>query len=213
MGGDVIDEPNSRHQDPDPLSAILAILGAVGSIASIVALVDQRRSVRANNQRQARDDVAEIIEHLATAEAALAELSSVAFRLMLLAKGSQPTGKSLVIPLPDHGGPVFGQHGLALYESDIQEYFRLQDSAFRHGRSLQKSLSAAFQVIYRSNAVVREEDFQRLVRIVHGVNGLLRRHDSLDELLLSTAKVCDEASATIHQLRQLLAQAGGITGH
>lgn len=201
-----------NSHDPDPISAVLAILGAVGSVASIVALVDQRRSERANHQRQARDDLAEIIGHLATAEASLAELSSVASRLDLLAKASVSESRARTIPLPEHDGPAFGEHGLSLYPKDLNVFLKLQDDAFRHGRSLQKALSSAFQVIYRSEALVREEDFQRLVRVVRGVNALLRRHESLHELLSGTVALCDDAAEAIRQVRQLLLEAGGISG-
>lgn len=201
----------AEHRDPDPITAILAILGAVGSIASIVALVEQRRSEGANSQRRARDDLAQIIEHLANAEASLAELSSVASRLSLLAKASARNPRPSPIEPPEDGGPAFGQHGLSLYPKDLSVLFKLQDDAYRHGRSLQKALSSAFQVIYRSEALVRESDFQRLVNIVRGVNALLRRHESLQELLAGTVAICDAAAEAIHQIRQMLSEAGGIS--
>lgn len=202
----------AERRDPDPISAVLAILGAVGSIASIVALVEQRRSEDASEQRRARDDLAQIIEHLATAEASLAELSSVASRLSLLAEASVSDSRPGPIGPPEHGGPAFGQHGLSLYPKYLGVLFKLQDDAYRHGRSLQKALSSAFQVIYRSEALVRESDFQRLVGIVRGVNALLRRYDSLHDLLAGTVAVCDAAGEAIHQIRQMLSEAGGISG-
>lgn len=203
---------NSRHRDPDPISAVLAILGAVGSIASVVAVVDSRRSERARSQRQARDDLADIISHLASAEAALAELSAVAARLALLAKiSSPPSQRPRWIPEVDHEGPAFGEHGLFLVEKDLNVFLKLQDDAFRQARQLQKELSAAFRVIYRSETQVLEEDFQRLVRVVARVNSLLRRHGSAQDLLVGAVRLCDEAGKTIHQLRELLAEAGGLS--
>jgi hypothetical protein len=200
-----------ERKDPDPVSAVLAILGAVGSIASVVSVFDQRRSEHATHQRQARDDLAQIVGHLATAEASLAELAAVGVRLVALAKTSSHREYPPLLPSADEVGPAFGRHGLYLDKKDLGAFFGLQDEAFRQGRLLQKELSSAFQVIYRSEVSVSDEQYQRLIRVVRKVNSLLRRFDSIEELLLGTVALCDEAGETIHELRRLLATAGGLS--
>jgi hypothetical protein len=195
----------SVRRDPDPLSIVLATLGAVGSIASIVSLVEQKRQSYLLEGRLARAERSELVEHLGSAEAALAELSAFVSRVRLMTSDSavQTLRDRVDLPDPDRY-PAFGEHGLMLDQKEVGKFFMLQDLAFRHARMLQKSLSSAFRVLYRSDAGLPEEQFENLVGVIRSVNALLRQHESVHDLIARTEVVCNQATTTIHALRETI---------
>jgi hypothetical protein len=196
------------QRDPDPISIALGALGAIGSVASIVALVQGKNRDRLMDERFQRQDRADLVEHLANAEASLAELASVLARAKLLARSSEIADPLIQLELsPEERGPIaFGSGGLLLTPSGIELFLQLQDQAFRHARSAQRSLSSAFKVLYRTEAGIPEEHFYQLVDTVRKVNAVLSNREHPAVTLQRTEEVASQLGETIHSLRVLVSQ-------
>lgn len=201
-------DQHRSHRDPDPVSIILATLGAVGSVASIISLTKASRRDRQVDQRLdrlERGNRAYLIEHLANAEAALADLSSVIAQVTLIAAESASEElEELSTLTPENSSIKFGEHGMLLGPAQLDEYFRLQDRAFRSARDVQKALSSAFRVLYRTDSGLPEGSFENFVSAVRSVNSILSSKKSTTELLVATQSANDQLKQAVSELRDLV---------
>lgn len=195
-------------RDPDPISIVLATLGAVGSVASIISLAKANRRDRQVDERLdrlERGSRAYLIEHLANAEVALAELSSVLAQVTLIAaESSTDKLEELSTLSPENGNVNFGEHGMLLDPAQLDEYFRLQDRAFRSARDVQKALSSAFRVLYRTQSGLPEGSFDKFVSAVRSVNAILSSNKSTTDLLMATQLANDQLKQAVSDLRDLV---------
>ena len=202
-----IEELESRR-DPDVLSIILTTLGAIGSIASIISVskANQRdRQVDERLEHLERASRANLIDHLANAESALADLSAVLAQVTHIAAAS-PTERldELSSPSSEKDSLEFGQHGLLLRKAELDNYLRLQDRAFRDARSVQKAISSALRVLYTTKEGLPKKSFDEFVLTVQSVNAILRSKASTTELLISTQAANDKLKQAVADVRELL---------
>lgn len=206
----MLPNPDLLHsrRDPDPVSIVLATLGAVGSVASIISLAKANRRDRQVDERLDRLERASrsyLIEHLANAESALADLSSILAQVTLIAaeSGTQEL-EELSSLSPQNNSVKFGEHGMLLDPTQLDEYMRLQDRAFRSARGVQKALSSAFRVLYRTESGLPEGSFDRFVSAVRSVNAILSSRKTTTELLIATQSANDQLKQAVSELRDLV---------